>query len=268
MVAKDSSAPTPGPTLPEEYKLVNIPATRTPVVLLCCGVIRLIVRSRSSQMRKTVSVSLTSLGRVSFLRVFFPFLFFKKQVLLRFARSWEVEDSAVSGTPVSKKYFHYQGPSPMRPNGLWTCPDTEPPGLAPGCHRRKLLVPFKKEEEGIGIACDIVKVQGRVPGLPIRDCAGGCKSSEHKLTTMSAIHVTAKTFFECLYLVPGLSPFEPRVKCPCAPTSPPFAEQLFLDFYESFPRRPLNFFVITIHQVIWPSPGTLVQGEDPAPQIV
>jgi len=67
-------------TLPEEYKLVNIPARTTSVVLLCCGVSRLIVRLSSSQMQKTVSVSLTSLKRVSFLRFFF--VFFKTSVAL------------------------------------------------------------------------------------------------------------------------------------------------------------------------------------------
>jgi len=98
----------------------------------------------------------------------------------------------------------------------------------------------------------------RVPGLPIRDCVGSCNSSVHKSTTVSEIDVTVKTFFKPLCLVLGLSPFEPRVKCPCTPTPPPYAQQLFLNFCEiSFPERPLNFFVITIHQVIWPSPGTL-----------
>ena len=122
-------------TLPEDYKLVNIPARRTSVVLLCCEVNRLTVSLSSSQIRKTVSVSSTSLGRVSFLRGFS--LFFKKsKVLLWFALSHEVQDFAVSGTPVPKKSFHYLGPSPMRPNELWTCPGTEPPGLAPGCQRR------------------------------------------------------------------------------------------------------------------------------------
>jgi len=65
--------PATGPELSEESKLVNIPAVRTLVVLLCCRVNRLIVRLSSSQMRKVVSLSLTSLGKVSFLRVFFPF---------------------------------------------------------------------------------------------------------------------------------------------------------------------------------------------------
>jgi len=37
------------------------------------------------------------------------------------------------GNSVPKKSFYYSGPSLMRPNKLWTCTDTEPPGLAPGC---------------------------------------------------------------------------------------------------------------------------------------
>jgi len=108
------------------------------------------------------------------------------------------------------------------------------------------------------IMSDRVDPMTRVPGLPIRDCKGSCNSSEHRRTTVSAIDVIAKTFFERLYLVPALSPFEPRVNCPCAPTPPPFAKQLFLDLCEFFlPEWPLNIFVITIHQVIWPSPGIL-----------
>ena len=83
---------------------------------------------------------------------------------------------------------------------------------------------------------------GRVPGLPIRDCTASCNSSKHGQTTVSTIVVTARTFFERLYMVPGLSPFDPRVKCPCVPTPPPFAEQLFLDFCENiFPNCPSIF---------------------------
>ena len=56
----------------------------------------------------------------------------------------------------------------MRPNELWTRPDTEPLGLAPGCQQRQLLGPFEEEEEGpgIGIASDIVKVQGEDQATP------------------------------------------------------------------------------------------------------
>jgi len=69
-------------------------------------------------------------GEGLFPPVFFHF-FSKKQVLRWFPRSWEVEDFAVSGTPVPKKSFHYPGPSPMSPNELWTCPDTELLGVCP-----------------------------------------------------------------------------------------------------------------------------------------
>jgi len=57
--------------------------------------------------------------------------------------------------------------SPMKPNKHWTCLDTEPPGLAPGCQRRWLLGPFEEEEEGSCIASDVViKVEGEDPGTP------------------------------------------------------------------------------------------------------
>jgi len=36
----------------------------------------------------------------------------------------------------------------------------------------------------------------RVPGLPIGDCAGSCKSSEHTRTTVDSIQVTPKVLFE------------------------------------------------------------------------
>jgi len=40
----------------------------------------------------------------------------------------------------------------------------------------------------------------------------------------------------------------------------PFTRQLFLDFCAIFsPEWPLIFFVVMIHQVIWPSPGTLTE---------
>ena len=70
---------------------------------------------------------------------------------------------------------------------------------------------------------------------------------------------TKKTFFERLYLVPGLRSFEPCDNCQCAPTPPPLKRQLFLDLGAWF---CLNSCVSTIYQVIWPSPGTARSVED------
>jgi len=98
----------------------------------------------------------------------------------------------------------------------------------------------------------------RVPGLPIGDCAEISNNLVPRGTKLSAIDVTSKAIFERLYVVLGLSPFEPRVKCPYTPTLPPLTRKLFLDFRAIvFPSGPSFFYQHTIHQVIWPSPGTL-----------
>ena len=52
--------------------------------------------------------------------------------------------------------------------------------------------------------------------------------------------------------------FRPRVNCPYAPTTPTVHSTTISWFpCNLFPEWPLIFLVITIHQVIWPSPGTL-----------
>jgi len=60
----------------------------------------------------------------------------------------------------------------------------------------------------------------RVPGLPIRDCTRGYNNRGHTRSPMSAIDVTQETFFERLYLVPGMGTSGPWVNCPNAPTTP------------------------------------------------
>jgi len=50
---------------------------------------------------------------------------------------------------------------------------------------------------------------GRVPVLPIRDCARGYNNRAQMCPLLSAIDVTEKTFFERLYLVLGLGTFGP-----------------------------------------------------------
>ena len=67
--------------------------------------------------------------------------------------------------------------------------------------------------------------------------------------------MTKKSFFKRLYLVLGLSQFEPRVNCPYAPTPCSTAISQFLCIF--FPKWPLIFCQHTIHQVIWPGPGSL-----------
>jgi len=69
--------------LPEEYKLVSIPARRTLVVLLCCGVI--------TDFSGDGSLSL------GFFFSFFSFFFKKTSVAL--LKLWEVEDYSDLGTP-------------------------------------------------------------------------------------------------------------------------------------------------------------------------
>jgi len=59
---------------------------------------------------------------------------------------------------------------------------------------------------------------GRVPGLPIRDCARGCNNRAQMCAQLSAIDVTARTFFERLYLVLGLCKIAPWVKFSYAST--------------------------------------------------
>jgi len=75
---------------------------------------------------------------------------------------------------------------------------------------------------------------------------------------LSAICVTAKTFCEHFYLVLELRKIVPWVKCPCAPTIPTIHCTTISRFLCSFfPRMAPQFFLVsTIHQVIWPSPGT------------
>jgi len=77
----------------------------------------------------------------------------------------------------------------------------------------------------------------RVPGLPIRDCTRGYNNRGQSRPMISAIEVTAKTFFERLYLLLGLR----EIALPMHPQ--PRLLQLFSRFF-----WPLIFLVITIHE--------------------
>ena len=118
--------------LPDESKLVNI-LTRRTIVLLCCGVNRLIgflssvAHFIAIAMEKGTLLSVGSrpLWRRYFLPRVFPSFFLQKQVLLCIGHVWR--RISHTGATVPTKSYHHSGPSPTRPNELWTCPDTEPP---------------------------------------------------------------------------------------------------------------------------------------------
>jgi len=111
-------------------------------------------------------------------------------------------------------------------------------------------------------------VHTRVPGLPIRNCAGISNNLVPRGTKVSAIDATVKIIFERLYLVPGLGTsfvFGSRTGYIWALSQLSLCTHNFdrsltnyFPISVLFPERPLIFFVSTIHQVIWPSPGTLV----------
>jgi len=108
--------------------------------------------------------SLASGSSAGILRVFY-FLFFNKQMLLCFGHGWR-RISHTLGTPLPKKSYHHSGPSPIRLNDLWIGLDNgatraKAPGRQRGC-----CGPFEEEEEGIGIACDVVKVKCEDPATP------------------------------------------------------------------------------------------------------
>ena len=101
----------------------------------------------------------------------------------------------------------------------------------------------------------------RVPGLPIRDCARGCNNCVHTCPQMNAIDVTKKDTIWAfvfgsrighIWALSQLSLCTHNSDCLLS------VVQLFLEFRAIFfPEWPLIFLIITIHQVIWPSPGTL-----------
>ena len=78
-----------------------------------------------------------------------------------------------------KKSYHHLGPSPMRPNwvpfvtrslvtrtNFGPAHATELPGHKPLVVNVVVVGPFEEEEEGTGVASDVVKVEGEDPATP------------------------------------------------------------------------------------------------------
>jgi len=80
-------------------------------------------------------------------------------------------------------------------------------------------------------------------GLPIRNCAGSSNNLVPRVTKGERNRRDNKSILWAFVLVSGLSPFEPRVNCPCAPTPPLFILQLFLDFRWFSRMSPLVNFI-------------------------
>jgi len=103
------------------------------VVLLLCGVNRLVVRFGSS---KTLS-------------------------------SWAAGGFCRPETRLPKRSYHPSGPSPIRSDECWTCLDNGATRAeAPGHQQGSLVVGLFKEEGEMGIASDVVKVKGDNPVTP------------------------------------------------------------------------------------------------------
>ena len=105
------------------------------------------------------------------------------------------------------------------------------------------------------------RVLERVPGLPIRDDATGYNNCVQICVELCAIYVTEKYFSSVFIWFYNCAKLRFESTVPMHPQLQPFSQQLFLNFCAIFfPEWHLIFFVIMIHKVIWPSPGTLGPG--------
>jgi len=84
----------------------------------------------------------------------------------------------------------------------------------------------------------------------IGHCAVNSNNLDSRFIKLSAIDVIAQAILERLYLVSGLSQFAPRGNVPMYPDP----HRTITGYFSIL----VKFFLVnTIHQVIWPSPGTI-----------
>jgi len=113
-------------------------------------------------------------------------------------------------------------PQSGRPSGWTSCSckrtvgGTKPKGTKPNAVSKSYRWPG---EPNLVVQNRKNKILSRVPGLPIRVSARGCNNRVQMCAQLSAIDVTAKTLFECLYLVLGLRKIAPWVNCSYASTT-------------------------------------------------
>ena len=87
------------------------------------------------------------------------------------------------------------------------------------------------------------QVRTRVTGLHIRNCADIFNNLVQRVSEVSAIGLTENMIFERLYLVSGVCNIALSLTMPSAPTSPPLALQLFLDFCAIFFSSGISIFL-------------------------
>jgi len=77
-----------------------------------------------------------------------------------------VEDFADLWTLVPKKSYHHLGNSQLRSNNFGCAETTEPPWQKPLVVSGIVVGPFEEEEEGTGIASEVVNVEGEDLATP------------------------------------------------------------------------------------------------------
>jgi len=82
----------------------------------------------------------------------------------------------------------------------------------------------------------------RVPGLPIGDCAGSSNNLVPRGTKLSAIDVTARAIFECVYLVQDCANLRPESNVPIHPQPHRSLADYFSISMQFFPQVAPHFF--------------------------
>jgi len=110
-----------------------------------------------------------------------------------------------------------------------------------------------------GFRSTLKKVKAMEPGLPIRNCAGSSNNLVPRGTKVSAIDVTQREFFERLYWFQDRAHLSLESTVRVLPHHHCSPYNYFSISVQFFRMWPLIFCQHTIHQIIWPSPGTLVK---------
>jgi len=103
----------------------------------------------------------------------------------------------------------------------------------------------------------------RVPGLPIRESAGSSNNLAQMCPKLSATDMTIKDILWAFVFGSRTEPiWAPSQLSLCNHTPTAGSKAISRFSYNFFPKWPLIFCQHTIHQVIWPSRGTLTPSQN------